>query len=159
MNKIAPTDTPSRAFVSTPVPPSQTALVPTGPIETQLPLTPYPVLGLGCGRLEVQSKPFGTTTPYANVMEDCFTQAFRQCRTATLVVTIIGPDDAAIDTFTTEKQETRCAVVDSVQHYFFADRRTTKHIYTCDDFAQRADGLIFVTCGDESDILVPRGAN
>ncbi len=155
----APTDTPTATPDPTLV--LSSTMTPTQPSTSPVnaPLTPFPVVGLACGALTVQSKPTRTTTPHATLMENCFAQAFQQCRVATLIVTVNGPDDVGLHTFTTDKQKTRCAVVDSVQHYFFRDKHTTKHIYTCDDFAQRTDGLIFVSCGDEYDIVVPKGAS
>ncbi|MGB8646882.1 MAG: hypothetical protein WCF84_16715 [Anaerolineae bacterium] len=123
--------------------------------SANLPLTPFPPEGITCGAIRLDRGGPQPLSPNAASIENCFADAVQQCQKATLVLTVIDPDEGILHTFTTQKAPNRCDVVDSVQHYNFYTQATTKHIYTCDDFARQANGLIFVTCGDENDILLP----
>lgn len=98
-----------------------------------------------------------TDQEYAQGVENCFWQAYQQCHPATLVYTQGGVDTATIHTFSLEKQNGKCAITDALQHIIYPHSPTTAARDTCAGLAQQADGLHFLACNGEGDILVPGG--
>ena len=91
----------------------------------------------------------------AQLAEDCFFQAFQQCRAAALTVTMSGVDAGTINRFTLEKNGDRCRIVDSVVIYVVPRPTAAPQVSTCADLVRQNGGLLFKGCGDQGDILVP----
>lgn len=96
-------------------------------------------------------------TNRAKGIEDCFWQAFQQCRPATLVYAQNSLDTGTIHNFSLQKSNGICTIIDGVQHFIAPHPAQGMTTYICAGLTQQADGLHFRTCGSIGDVLVPTG--
>lgn len=89
--------------------------------------------------------------------ENCFWQAFQQCRSATLSYSQASVDTANIHTFSLKSQGSTCIITDTVKHQVLPHPAQPIATYTCTSLTQQKDGLHFSSCGTEGDIIVPTG--
>ena len=87
--------------------------------------------------------------------ENCFYQAFQQCRPATLTFTAFGVDAGAIHHFSVKSVNGSCTVSDGWQHYIAPNPPGATINYTCATVTKQSDGLHIQTCGDLGTILIP----
>ncbi|HEY7355400.1 MAG TPA: hypothetical protein VH590_03005 [Ktedonobacterales bacterium] len=92
----------------------------------------------------------------ANQAENCFWQAFGTCKPASLVVTWMGTDAGVVRTFLTRPSGSACAVIDQAQTYVAPSHKGPLQSYTCAGLVQRQGGLLFQSCGNDGDLMVPR---
>lgn len=90
-------------------------------------------------------------------IEDCFWQAFQQCRPATLVYAQNNLDTGTIHNFSLQKSNATCTIIDGVQHFIAPHPAQGMTTYICTGLIQQADGLHFRACGTMGDVLVPTG--
>lgn len=88
-------------------------------------------------------------------VEDCFWQAYQQCYPATLVYSQGGVDTATVYTFSLKSQNGKCVIADALQHVVFPHSPTSGVNGTCTGLTQQTDGLHFLACNNEGDVLVP----
>ncbi len=88
----------------------------------------------------------------AQQAESCFWQAYHQCHAALLTYTQMGVDTGETHTFTTANNFGTCSLSDDVESYGLV--RGQSVTYTCSSLMQKADGLHFLACGDEGEIVV-----
>ena len=88
----------------------------------------------------------------AQQTEHCFWQAHQQCHAALLMFTEMGVDTGVRHTFATENHFGTCSLSDEAESYGLIRSRTTR--YTCSGLVERPDGLHFLACGDEGEIIV-----
>jgi hypothetical protein len=91
----------------------------------------------------------------AKGVENCFWQAYQQCRPATLVYSQIGVDAGLIHNFSLKSQNGKCMITDALQHIIAPRPPQTAGTYTCASLTQQSDGLHFLACTTEGDVLVP----
>ena len=91
----------------------------------------------------------------AQGVEDCFWQAYQQCHPATLVYSQGGVDAATIHTFSFKSQNGKCVITDALQHVIFPHSPKSGGNDTCTGLTQQSDGLHFLACNSEGDVLVP----
>lgn len=91
----------------------------------------------------------------ARATEECFVQAYQQCRAMAMDVTWMGVDAGTKSTFTIEKQGKGCQISQSAQSYVLG-RTNASGGGTCQGLVQSADSLVLKDCGG-GDILIPRG--
>ena len=110
-----------------------------------------------CGTIHTMAlRVVPTDQKYAQGVEDCFWQAYQQCHPATLVYSQGGVDTATVHTFSLKKQNGKCTIIDTLQHVIFPHAPTsTPGTDACTGLTQQADGLHFLACNGEGDILVP----
>jgi hypothetical protein len=95
------------------------------------------------------------TNDTANQAENCFWQAFSTCKPASLVVTWMGIDSGVVRTFSIRPSGSSCAITDQAQTYLVPDHKGPLQTYTCAGLAQQQGGLLFQSCGNDGDLLVP----
>ncbi len=86
---------------------------------------------------------------------DCFWQAYQQCRPATLVYSQGGVDTATVHTFSLKSQNGKCVIIDTLQHVVFPHSSKPAGTTVCVGLSQQTDGLHFLGCGNEGEVLVP----
>jgi hypothetical protein len=93
----------------------------------------------------------------ATAAENCFAQAYTTCQPTVLTYTSMGVDTGTTQTFSASRVNGACAVKDVVQAYTANGGGKTfpSQTYTCTGVQQRADGLLFTSCGAAGDVLVP----
>jgi hypothetical protein len=91
----------------------------------------------------------------AQKAENCFYQAYQQCRPATLTFTTFEVDTGDIHNFSVKSANGSCAISDGVQHYIAPNPAGAATIYSCATMQLEADGLHIQTCGDLGTVLVP----
>ena len=94
----------------------------------------------------------------AKSVVDCFWQAYQQCHPATLVYSQGGVDAATIHTFSLKSQNGKCVITDALQHVIFPHSSKPGANETCTGLSQQTDGLHFLSCSNEGEVLVPVGA-
>ncbi len=94
----------------------------------------------------------------AGQAENCFWQAFQQCQSATLMVTMMGVDAGVNHTFTVSRNGSACVVKDASQTYAAPNHQGQLMTYTCAGLVQQKGGLLFQSCGANGDISVPAPA-
>lgn len=107
-----------------------------------------------CGEIRMLG-PNAPQDKSAQLAEDCFWQAFQECRAATLTVTMAGVDAGTINGFKLEKDAGGCRIVDSVTRYVIPRPTPVPQSSNCADLVRQDGGLLFKGCGDQGDILVP----
>jgi hypothetical protein len=94
----------------------------------------------------------------AQSVEDCFWHAYQQCQPATLIYAQGSIDTATLHTFSLKSQNGKCVITDALQHVVYPRTPTTAVNDACTGLTQQSDGLHFLACTNEGDILVPAGA-
>ncbi len=87
--------------------------------------------------------------------EQCFWQAFQQCRAVALTVVVRGVDAGTTHRFTLNKTGSACGITDAVSSYVVPLRTPSAQSITCANLTQKEGGLLFMACGDRGDIFVP----
>lgn len=138
----------NQQVTSTPVPLSTTAGQSTVTI---------PTLGSGdqCGNVNLT--PSGKLRDSANAQqaENCFWQAYQQCRPVSLTLTITGTDMVSTHTFSLTPQQNGCLISDVVQGGFIGQSAPQQDTYTCVRLEVSQTALHVVNCGDEGTIDIP----
>ncbi len=91
----------------------------------------------------------------ARDIETCFWQEYQQCHSATMGYSQAGLDTATIHTFSLNNQAGQCVVIDKLQSIVEPRAPQAAGSYTCTGLTRQADGLHFLACGKEGNILVP----
>lgn len=117
--------------------------------------TPTKVVVQQCGTVHTDPRGIIADTSAAKAVEDCFFQAYQQCRPATLNYSLVSLDTGVDRTFTVKSANGQCSVTDAVQHYVVPQKPGPAQVYTCSGVTQQADGLHFSSCGQDGDIIVP----
>jgi len=99
--------------------------------------------------------PNAPTDATAQQSEDCLWNAFKQSQPAKLVVSIMGVDTTETHTFALEIKSGKLVVTDTVTRTIVPARTMPTESYTCTGIEQRQGGLVFKSCGDEGDLVVP----
>ncbi len=134
-----PTNTPENRLVST---------------ATSIPPQSTPVVqGEDCGKIQMLG-PNPPTDPSALQSENCFWQAFQECRGATLTVIQQRVDSGTSSIFTIQKID-QCTISDTEQTYFVPRPPQNAKTYTCAGLSRKEGGLLFQSCGTAGDIFVP----
>jgi hypothetical protein len=114
-------------------------------------------LGSGnrCGNINLT--PSGKLRDTTNVqqIENCFWQAYQQCRPVSLTLTFIGTDMVSKHTFSLTQQNGGCLISDVVQGSFIGQPTPQQDTYTCTQLEDSETALHFVNCGDEGTIDIP----
>jgi len=111
--------------------------------------------GQNCGEVHTLNGQFSESGGTVRQTENCFWQAFQQCSAATLTFEASGIDAGVIHTFTTVNNNGKCSISDATQHYIAPNPAQPGKTYSCTGLTQQADGLHFLNCGDEGNIVVP----
>lgn len=108
-----------------------------------------------CG--SVHSLPDGklATPMAAKTAEDCFWQAYQQCKAATISYTAGGVDTVSINTFTIKNDNGKCAVSDAAQFSIAPNKPGAPKTYSCSGITQQQNGLRITSCGERGDIVLP----
>jgi len=114
-----------------------------------------PAQGQNCGEVHTLDTHFIESGEKVQQAENCFWQAFQQCSAASLTFQASGTDAGVIHTFTTIDNNGKCSISDATQHYIAPNPTQPGPAYTCTGLARQADGLHFLNCGDEGNIVVP----
>jgi hypothetical protein len=105
----------------------------------------------GLARLEVPVADNG-----AQQAENCFWQAFQHCRSATLVFITTSVASALIRTFTIHNNQGACSISDARQLRVVPNQPSSAATtFTCTGLVQQQQGLHFLACGQDGDIVVP----
>ncbi len=91
----------------------------------------------------------------AKGVEDCFWQAYQQCHPATMGYSKASLDTATIHTFSLQSQGGKCVIDDALQNIVEPRPPQPAGNYTCAGLTRQSDGLHFLACGKEGNILVP----
>ena len=108
-----------------------------------------------CGNINLT--PSGKLRDTTNVqqIENCFWQAYQQCRSVSLTLTFIGTDTVSKHTFSLTQQNGSCLISDVVQGSFIGASTSQQDTYICTRLEDSETALHFVNCGDEGTIDVP----
>jgi|GEM_PF-901143 len=115
-----------------------------------------PSTAVRCGTVQIagyRGLPVNGTT--ALRAEQCFWQAYSQCHTASLTMTMMGVDANTVYLFTINKQGSRCLLDDTMQTSIIGSKHTTTINSTCAGLKQQQGGLLFLACGAAGDIFMP----
>jgi hypothetical protein len=110
----------------------------------------------GCGMVRMQ----GPTTvggPAALQAEECFWQAYQQCRTAgtELLVTQMGVDTLTTRGFRLDNTRGGCTIR-VTEEVRLIPRGQTAKAYPCASLTREANGALhFLSCGNGGDLIVP----
>ncbi len=107
-----------------------------------------------CGSVTIGPASLATNDT-ANQAENCFWQAFSACKPASLVVTWMGIDSGVVRTFFIKPSSGSCAITDQAQTYAVPNHKGPLQTYTCVGLVQQQGGLLFKSCGNDGDLLVP----
>ena len=133
--------------------PTISIATPTGSIKNT-PVTQQPVQN--CGAVHSTNlRVAPTNQDLAKGAEDCFWQAYQQCRPATLTYSLTSVDTAVIHTFSLENQNGKCVITDARQNTIVPHTPRPAGSSVCTGLTQQPDGLHFLACGTEGDVLVP----
>jgi hypothetical protein len=91
----------------------------------------------------------------AKQAEDCFWQAFQQCKPATLTYSQGELDTGMIHTFSLQNTNGKCSITDGVQHYIAPRPPSAAKLITCSDVTLQSDGL-HVSCNEIGTVFIPR---
>ena len=108
-----------------------------------------------CGSVETSPNGLITSATQAKLAESCFWQAYQQCHAATLNFTKHSLDTGAIYAFTIVNTNGQCSISNATQTYIAPHPPKSGKTYTCTGLTQQADGLLFTSCGEVGDIVVP----
>jgi hypothetical protein len=104
----------------------------------------------GLGRLEVPVNDIA-----GERAENCFWQAFQHCQPATLVFFISNVDTSFIRTFTIHNNRGKCSITDARQFRVVPRPPSPALFFTCAGLTRLPDGLRFVACGKDGNIIMP----
>lgn len=108
-----------------------------------------------CGSVQI-TEGLQKVSSNATQAENCFWQAYQQCQTATLMVTMMGIDAGTTRTFALSPNGNACKVQDTVQYYVVPKGNSPAKTYTCAGLTQpRLGGLLFTACGADGNVTVP----
>lgn len=93
----------------------------------------------------------------AKKVEDCFWQAYQQCHPATMIYSQGSVDTVTIHTFSLKSQNGGCVITDALQNQVVPHPAQSAGSHQCSGLQQQTDGLHFLSCAGEGDILVPGG--
>jgi hypothetical protein len=93
----------------------------------------------------------------AKSIEDCFWQAYQHCNLATLIYSQGNVDTATIHTFSLKNQSGTCVITDVLQHALLPHPPTPVENGTCTGLTEQPDGLHFLACDNEGEVLIPQG--
>ncbi len=109
-----------------------------------------------CGTVHIQGQHvMSADQKSVKDVENCFWQAYQQCSPAMLVYSQGGVDAATIQTFSLKSQNGKCVITDALQHVVYPHTPTSIGSDTCTGLAQQTDGLHFLACSRQGDVLVP----
>ena len=91
----------------------------------------------------------------AKQIENCFWQAYQQCRPATLVFSSSGVDAGVIHNFSVKSANGTCMISDGVQHFIAPKSPGAAKMYTCGSMTMQTDGLHILSCGELGNIVIP----
>ena len=114
-----------------------------------------PIQGQKCGEVHTLNGHFIESEASVRQAENCFWQAFQQCSAASLTFQQSGIDAGVIHTFIIVNNTGKCSISDVTQHYIAPNPTQAGQTYTCTSLARQADGLHFLNCGTEGNIVVP----
>jgi hypothetical protein len=119
--------------------------------------TPSPSTGTtNCGTLhESHAGLDEKDKPIAAQAENCFYQAYQQCRNATLTFMVSSIDTGTIHKFAVSNNGGKCTITDGTQHYVAPNPPGATIEYTCSTMTQEADGLHIQSCGAANTVVVP----
>jgi hypothetical protein len=108
----------------------------------------------GCGeiRMLASNPPLDRAALEA---EDCFYQAFQDCRAAELMVTMSGVDAGTTHRFSIAKSGSQCRITDTMSRYVAPRPTPAPEVLTCRGLIRRDGGLVVQGCGSQGDIVVP----
>jgi hypothetical protein len=88
-------------------------------------------------------------------VEDCFSQAYQQCRPATLTFSVSGVDAGTLHTFSLKSVGGTCVISDITQHFIVPRSSSAATTYTCESLTMQTDGLHILSCGKLGSIVIP----
>jgi hypothetical protein len=91
----------------------------------------------------------------AKQIENCFWQAYQQCRPATLMFSSSEVDTGVIHNFSLKSANGACVISDGVQHFIAPRSPGAAKMYTCSSMAMQTDGLHILSCGELGNIVIP----
>ena len=118
----------------------------------QPPSTPV-IVSQDCGKI-VTLGPNPPADASAERVQECFWQAFQECRTATLTITVRGVDTAVQNQLTIEKRGSQCTVTNVEQSFAVNLPTPAVSVFSCARLERKPEGLLFVACSTDGDILV-----
>jgi hypothetical protein len=104
----------------------------------------------GFARLEVP-----VIDSVAAPVENCFVQAFRVCRPATLVYTLGSVDTVLMRTFTIHNNHGKCSITDAKQFRVVPRPLSPAQIFTCSGLTKLPNALRFNACGKDGNVVLP----
>jgi len=104
----------------------------------------------GFSRLEVP-----VIDSVAAPVENCFLQAFRVCRPATLVYTLGSVDTVLMRTFTIHNNHGKCSITDAKQFRVVPRPLSPAQVFTCSGLTKLPNGLRFNACGKDGNVILP----
>jgi hypothetical protein len=109
-------------------------------------------VGGACGSLNVGA----TSSGDVMAAENCFSHAYASCDSAMLSVTYSGAADGVARTFQTMRSanDDSCQVAEVVDH-FRGGALAQSDTFLCAGVKQATDGITFVQCGKDGDVLIP----
>ncbi len=107
-----------------------------------------------CGQIAMRG-PNPPVDPSARQAEDCFWYAYQTRHDAGLVVGINGVDTVETHTLSVGFTNGKPSIIDTVQNQVIPARQLQPQTFMCSGLAQQQGGLLFQSCGDEGDFLVP----
>jgi hypothetical protein len=113
-----------------------------------------PGLGPECGNIDMASSGKLLGPANARQVQDCFWEAYQQCRPAILTLIIHVADGVSTHTFKTQKQGS-CVVSDTIQNSIAGLPSSQPETYNCARLEKTQTALHFVNCGDEDIIDIP----
>lgn len=87
--------------------------------------------------------------------ENCFFQAYQDCRVAELTVTMAGVDAGTMHRFSIAKSGSQCRLTDTVSRYVVPRPTPAPEVLTCRGLIRRDGGLVVQGCGTVGDVVVP----
>lgn len=94
-------------------------------------------------------------TDRARGIEDCFWQAFQRCDPATMAYSQSNLDSGTIHNFVLKSVSGKCTITDGVQHFIAPHPPRSTTNTSCVGLTRQSDGLHFLSCGQEGNVLVP----
>ena len=113
--------------------------------------TPTATAGLGpeCGNIDLEASGELRGPANARQIENCFWQAYQQCRPASLMLTIHIKTGVSTHTFSTTPKQGSCVVSDTVQSNI-AGSPSQPEIYNCARLENTQTALRVVNCGEDT---------
>lgn len=122
---------------------------------TPVSAAPHP-LQTSCGQVSARLLNTPPFSPNADVIENCFWQAYHPCLNSSLSYTLMGIDTGATRQFWLTKQGLHCQIHEALRYYMFPRRvPPIIHYYTCIGMRHTRAGLYILGCGNDGNILIP----